>query len=121
MTGKHTRLDMIGALNHFCIKNRLPCVTYIEKRRKSELEAIVAQYDINVDEMNSESAKAREKVENFIPELQKTIKKHIDGFADKIQMLESLLNEEQKEKYLEYCDSQKSNELNIADEEVVDV
>ena len=68
-----------------------------------------------------EEAEEREKSRNFIPELQKTIKKHIDGFADKIQMLESLLNEEQKEKYLEYCDSQKSNELNIADEEVVDV
>jgi len=120
MTGKYRRQDMIGAINYFCIKNSLPCVTYIEKRPKSELEAIIAQYDINVDEMKSESAKDREKVENFIPEFEKTIKKHIDVFVGKIQMLESLLNEEQKEKYLEYCNSQKSNELNIADE-VLDV
>jgi len=38
--------------------------------------------------------------------MQATIKKNIDFLLDKIEMLESLLNDEQKEKYLEFCDSQ---------------
>jgi hypothetical protein len=41
--------------------------------------------------------------------MQATIKKNIDFLLDKIQMLESLLNEEQYEKYVEYCNSQTSN------------
>jgi hypothetical protein len=45
---------------------------------------------------------------NIIPEMQAKIKKNIDVLLDKIEMLESLLNDEQKEKYLEFCDSQKS-------------
>ena len=115
MIGEHTRSVMIGAINRYCIKNGLPCVTCvrsIEKRLESELEAI----GVELDEMLFGEAKHQKEIDN----LRATNKKNIDGLLDKIEMLESLLNEEQKEKYLEYCDSQKSNELNIADEEVVD-
>lgn len=112
MTGKYRRYDMIGAINYWCIKNKLSYFTYIEKKTKAELEAIVAQYDINVDEMRLEEAKEREKMDNIIPDMQSKIKKNIDFLLDKIEMLESLLNDEQKEKYVEFCDSQKNpNEL----------
>jgi len=113
MKGKYTRYDMIGAINHWCSKNGGSYFTYIEKTKKAELEAIIVQYDINVDEMLLEIAKEREKMDNFIPNLQatiqSTIKKNIDFFVDKIQMLESLLTAEQHEKYIEYCNSQPSN------------
>ena len=109
MTGKYTRYDMIGAINFWCSKNGLSYFTYIEKKTKSQLEEIVADYNINVDEMNHEYAKEREKMDNIIPEMKSKIKKSIDFLLDKIEMLESLLNDEQKEKYLEFCDSQKSN------------
>ena len=69
------------------------------------------QYDINVDEMRLESAKEEEKMHNFIPNLKATIKKNTDVLLDKIEMLESLLNDEQKEKYMEYCNSQNSTQL----------
>ena len=108
MKSKYTRYDMIGAINQFCSKNDLQ-ITYIEKRTKSQLEEIIIQYDINIDEMLLEIAKQREKLDNFIPELQSTIKKNIDFFVGKIQMLESLLTAEQHEKYMEYCNSQNSN------------
>ena len=112
MKGKHPRYDMIGAINFWCSKNGLSYFTYIEKKTKAELEAIVAQYDINVDEMRLEEAKEREEAANIIPKMQSTIKKNIEFLLDKIDMLESLLNDEQKEKYFEYCDSQKNpNEL----------
>lgn len=106
MIGKYPRYDMIGAINHWCMKNELGYFTYIERKTKAELEAIVAQYDINVGEMILEEAKEREKMDNFIPELKSKIKKNIDFLLDKIEMLESLLNEEQKEKYFEYCNTQ---------------
>ena len=109
MTGKYRRYDMIGAINYWCSKNELSYFTYIERKTKAELEAIVAQYDINVDEMRFEEAKEREEAANIIPKMQATIKKNIDFLLDKIEMLESLLNDEQKEKYLEYCNSQNSN------------
>jgi hypothetical protein len=108
MTGKYRRYDMIGAINHWCCKNELSYFTYIERKTKAELEAIVAQYDINVDEMTLEQAKEREEAANIIPKMQAKIKKNIDVLLDKIEMLESLLNDEQKEKYLEFCDSQKN-------------
>jgi len=109
MIGKYTRYDMIGAINHWCRKNGLSYFTYIEKKTKSQLEEIVVYYDINIDGMLLEIAQEREKAENFIPELQSTIKKNIDFFVGKIQMLESLLTAEQHEKYIEYCNSQNSN------------
>jgi len=109
MKGKYTRINMIGAINHWCSKNGGSYFTYIEKKTKAELEAIVAQYDINVDEMRAEQAQEREKAANIIPEIQATIKKNIDFLLDKIQMLESLLTAEQHEKYVEYCNSQNSN------------
>ena len=109
MTGKYTRYDMIGAINFWCSKNGLSYFTYIEKKTKSQLEEIVADYNINVDEMRAQEAKEREEAANIIPKMQSTIKKNIDVLLDKIEMLESLLNDEQKEKYLEFCDSQKSN------------
>jgi len=112
MTGKYRRYDMIGAINYWCSKNKSSYFTYIEKKTKAELEAIVAQYDINVDEMRFEQAKEREEAANIIPKMKATIKKNIDFLLDKIEMLESLLNDEQKEKYMEFCDSQKDpNEL----------
>jgi hypothetical protein len=108
MIGKYTRYDLIGAINHWCSKNGLDYFTYIEKKTKAELEAIILQYDINIDEMLLELAQQREKAKNFIPNMEATIKKNIDFFVGKIQMLESLLNEEQKQKYFEYCNSQNS-------------
>jgi len=109
MNGKYTRLDMIGAINYWCSKNDGLHITYIEKKTKAQLEEIVAQYDINVDEMLLELTKEREKAKNFIPELESTIKKNVAFLLDKIQMLESLLTAEQHEKYIEYCNSQTSN------------
>ena len=108
MSGKYRRYDMIGAINFWCSKNKLDYFTYIEKRTKSELEAIIIQYDINIDEMLLELAKQQEKMDNFIPNMEATIKKNIDFFVGKIQMLESLLTAEQHEKYVEYCNSQNS-------------
>ena len=108
MKGKYTRYHMIGAINHYCSKNGGLHITYIEKRTKAQLEEIVAQYDINVDEMILEEAEEREKMDNIIPEMQSKIKKSIDVLLDKIEMLESLLTAEQYEKYIEYCHSQNS-------------
>ena len=105
MKGKYTRYDMIGAINHWCRKNGGSYFTYIEKKTKAQLEEIVAQYDINVDEMRAEYNKEQEEAANIIPNLQATIKKNIDFLLDKIKILESLLNDEQKEKYEEYCNS----------------
>jgi hypothetical protein len=109
----YRRYDLIGAINFWCSKNGLSYFTYIEKKTKAQLEEIVAQYNINVDEMIAERTKEREKMDNFIPDLKATIKatikKNIDVFKGKIEMLESLLNDEQKEKYEEYCNSQNSN------------
>jgi hypothetical protein len=109
MIGKYRRYDMIGAINFWCSKNKLDYFTYIEKRTKSELEAIIIQYDINIDEMLLELAKQQEKMDNFIPNMEATIKKNVDFFLNKIQMLESLLTAEQHEKYMEYCNSQNSD------------
>ena len=111
MTGKYRRYDMIGAINFWCSKNSGSYFTYIEKKTKAELEAIVAQYNINVDEMRSEQAKEREEAANVIPKMQARIKKNIDFLLDKVEMLESLLNDEQKEKYMEFCDLQNSTQL----------
>ena len=109
MSGKYRRYDMIGAINFWCSKNGLSYFTYIEKKTKAQLEEIVADYNINVDEMRAEQAKERDEAANIIPKMQATIKKNIDFLLDKIEMLESLLNDEQKEKYFEYCNSQTSN------------
>ena len=109
MIGKYRRYEMIGAINYWCSKNELSYFTYIEKKTKSELEAIIAQYDINVDEMLFESAKQRESVENSKQNLKSIIKKNIDFLLDKIKMLESLLNDEQKEEYNEFLVTQNSN------------
>jgi hypothetical protein len=108
MSGKYRRYDMIGAINYWCMKNELSYFTYIEKKTKAELEAIVTQYNINVDEMLFEKAKEREKAANIIPNMQARIKKNIDFLLDKIEMLESLLNDEQKVKYMDFCDSQEN-------------
>ena len=108
MIGKYRRYDMIGAINYWCCKNGGSYFTYIERKTKAELEEIIAQYDINVDEMRAEEAKEREKAANIIPKMQATIKKNIDFLLDKIEMLESLLNDEQKAKYMEFCDSQEN-------------
>jgi len=103
-----TRNDMWGAISHYCFKNGLH-ITYLEKLRKSQLEEIIIKYDINVEEMLFEMEKQRESEANFTQNLTEkftqTVKKGLEVFKGKIQMLESLLNDEQKEKYLEYCDS----------------
>jgi len=109
MTSMYRRYDMIGAINFWCSKNKLSYFTYIEKKTKAELEAIILKYDINVEELRAEQAKEREEAANIIPKMQATIKKNIGFLVDKIAMLESLLNDEQKEKYEEYCNSQHSN------------
>ena len=112
MCDKYTRYDMIGAINFWCRKNGLSYFTYIEKKTKAQLEEIIVQYDINVNQSLCELAEEREKAanytENLKENLKQTIQKNIDYFVGKIQMLESLLNDEQKEKYLEYCDSIKN-------------
>jgi len=108
MKGKYRRYDMIGAILHYCMKNGGLHITYVERKTKAELEAIVAQYDINVDQMRYESAKAEEEMANFIPNLKAKIIKNVDVLLDKIEMLESLLNDEQKVKYMEFCDSQET-------------
>ena len=104
-----TRLDMWGAISHYCFKNGLH-ITYLEKLRKSQLEEIIIKYDINVEEMLFEKEKERESAANFTQNLKEkftqTIQKGLEVFKGKIEMLESLLNDEQKEKYLEFCDSQ---------------
>jgi len=113
MVSKYRRYDMIGAINFWCSKNGFSYFTYIEKKTKAELEEIVAQYNINVDEMLFEMDKEREKAQNFTQHLTEkftqVVEKGLEVFKGKIQMLESLLNEEQREKYIEYCDSQQSN------------
>ena len=108
MKGKYPRYDMIGAINLYCSKNGLH-VKYIEKLRKSQLEAIIVQYDINVDEMLFEIAKQEETVKNFLQESQAMVDAGVQNIKGKIQMLISLLNDEQKEKYFEYCNAQNSN------------
>jgi hypothetical protein len=113
MSGKYRRYDMIGAINYWCSKNGLSYFTYIEKKTKAELEAIVVQYDINVDEIRAEQAKEREEAANVIPKMQARIKKNIDFLLDKIEMLESLLNDEQKVKYMDFCDSQENPNQSI--------
>jgi hypothetical protein len=117
MKGKYRRYDMIGAINFWCSKNGFSYFTYIEKKTKAELEEIVAQYNINVDEMLFEMDKEREKAQNLTQNFTQNLKekftqvveKGLEVFKGKIQMLESLLNDEQREKYIEYCDSQQSN------------
>jgi len=109
MTSMYRRYDMIGAINLWCSKNKLSYFTYIEKKTKAELEAIILKYDINVEELRAEEAKERQEAANIIPKMQATIKKNIDFLLDKIHILESLLNDKQKEKYEEYCNSQHSN------------
>jgi len=103
-----TRLDMCGAISHYCFKNKLH-IPYLEKLRKSQLEEIIIKYGINVEEMRFEMEKERESAANFTQNLKEkftqTIQKGLEVFKGKIEMLESLLNDEQKEKYLEYCNS----------------
>ena len=110
MKGKYSRYAMIDAIKFWGRKNGLSYFTYIFRKTKSQLEEIIVQYNINVDEMLFESAKEREEMDNIIPKMQSKIKKNIDFLLDKIEMLESLLNDEQKEKYFEYCASQESQE-----------
>jgi hypothetical protein len=113
MIGKYRRYDMIGAINYYCRKNDGLHITYIEKKTKSELEAIIAQYDINVDEMLFESAQERETVDNFTENLKQkfteTVQKGLEVFKCKIEMLESLLNDEQKEEYNKFLVTLDSN------------
>jgi hypothetical protein len=108
MIGKYPRYDMIGAINLYCSKNGLH-VKYIEKLRKSQLEAIIIQYNINVDEMLFELAKERELGSIAMQESQAKLDKAVNNIKGKMDMLISLLNDEQKEKYFEYCNAQNSN------------
>jgi hypothetical protein len=105
---KYTRYDMIGAINYYSIKNGLH-IKYVEKLRKAQLEEIIIQYDINIDEMLFELEKQNNSLDNLIEETKTLITNKMKPFKDKIEMLLSLLNDEQKEKFYEYCDSQQSN------------
>lgn len=103
MKGKYPRYDMIAAINLYSSKNGFH-VSYIEKLRKSQLEAIIAKYDINVDEMLFEL----DKQHNALQESESQLHKSINNIKDKINMLQSLLNDEQKAKFYEFCVSQTS-------------
>lgn len=104
MINKYRRYDMIGAINFWCRKNGYGYFTYIEKKTKAELEAIVTQYDINVDEMLFELDKER----NALQESEAKLHKSIHNIKGQINMLQSLLNDEQKAKFYEFCLSQTS-------------
>ena len=108
MTSMYLKTDLIGAINLYCIKNNLH-IKYIEKSRKSELEEVVIKYNINVEELLLELANQDQSWKIAQQESQKTIDEGINNIKGKIKMLISLLNDEQKEKFFEYCDSQKSN------------
>jgi hypothetical protein len=109
MSNKYSRLDMFGAINLYCIKNDL-CIKYLEKKRKKELEAIIKEYDMNIDELLIENAKQNDLLEIEMQESKIKQNQGIINITDKIKMLMSLLNDEQKEKFFEFCDSQKSNQ-----------
>ena len=96
---------MIAAINLYSSKIGFH-ISYVEKLRKSQLEAIIAKYDINVDEMLFELDKQRELHTIAMQESQAKFDKKINNVKGKMDMLMSLLNDEQKEKYFEYCDSQ---------------
>ena len=102
MSNKYSTLDMYGAINLYCHKNGFH-ISYLEKKKKKELEAIIKEYDINIDELLIEIALQRDlgKIK---------LNQGIINIADQIKMLISLLNDEQKEKFFEFCDSQKSNQ-----------
>ena len=106
MKGKYPRYDMIAAINLYSSKIGFH-ISYVEKLRKSQLEAIIAKYDINVDEMLFELDKQRELHTIAMQESQAKLDKKINNIKGKMDMLMSLLNDEQKEKYFEYCESQK--------------
>jgi hypothetical protein len=105
MKGKYPRYDMIAAINLYSSKIGFH-ISYIEKLRKSQLEEIIIKYDINVDEMLFELDKQRELDTIAMQESQAKLDKKINNIKGKMDMLMSLLNDEQKEKYFEYCDSQ---------------
>ena len=105
MKGKYPRYDMIAAINLYSSKIGFH-ISYIEKKTKSQLEEIIIKYDINVDEMLFELDKQRELHTIAMQESQAKIDKAVNNIKGKIEMLISLLNDEQKEKYFEYCDSQ---------------
>jgi hypothetical protein len=108
MSNKYSRLDMFGAISLYCIKNDFR-ISYLEKKKKKDLEAIIKEYDINIDELLIEIAKQRDAQEYLIQESEEKLKQGMSNIKDKITMLMSLLTDEQKEKFFEYCDSQKPN------------
>jgi len=105
MKGKYPRYDMIAAINLYSSKIGFH-ISYVEKLRKSQLEEIIIKYDINVDEMLFELDKQRELHTIAMQESQAKVDKKINNIKGKMDMLMSLLNDQQKEKYFEYCDSQ---------------
>jgi hypothetical protein len=108
MSNKYSRLDMFGAISLYCIKNDFR-ISYLEKKKKKDLKAIIKEYDINIDELLIEIAKQRDAQESLIQESEEKLKQGMSNIKDKITMLMSLLTDEQKEKFFEYCDSQKLN------------
>ena len=89
MSGKITKLDMIGAINfHF---HRIgQHIGSVEKLKKRELEEIIAQYNINIDE---EYAIREESDRIALQERNKNI--------EKIKTYMATLNDEEKEKFRE--------------------
>ena len=89
MSGKITKLDMIGAINFYFhrIGQRIRCV---EKLRKRDLEEIIAQNNINIEEEHAIRAESdrialQERYENI----------------EKIKTYLATLDDEGKEKYKE--------------------
>jgi len=108
MSVKYSRVEMLGAINLYCQENGFR-ISYLEKLRKSQLEAIIIKYNMNMNELLIELAKQRDIEKAFIEESKTKVEQGMTNIKDKITMLMSLLTDEQKEKFFEYCDSQKPN------------
>ena len=108
MSGKYNKSDMLAAINLHCKKNGF-YISYINKLTKLQLEAIIIKYDMNIEELMFELAELRDAEMIAREESKAKINVGIENIIGRIQMLLSFLNEEQKEKFYEYCDSQESN------------
>jgi len=104
MNDKYLRTDMFNAITLYCNKNGFR-ILYLNKLTKIQLEQIIIKYDINMNELLLELRQKRELEENNRLELEAEIKKKTDTITGKLKMLNSLLNNKQKEKFKEYCNS----------------
>ena len=65
---------------------------------------------MNIDELLIERAQQDELYKISMQESKIKLNQGINNITDKIKMLMSLLNDEQKVKFFEYCESQDSNQ-----------